>query len=388
MVAAAPPLLAEDMGYVPEKDSVHEDLTSAIALVKAQLAVQPGNSAAQFELAGLLGRARRYGEALTEYDALILAHAYDVDYALGRAQVLAWLGKNREALEELERATTLAPDYEAVWKLRFRLLRRQEAATDSDELAELRTEAEAKFPQAHWWQALPSERTARFHLTLGASYEHLSNDLPDWNGQYLSLEMTLKEKYRYFGRISRDARFDNFDRQFALGGEWNLPANWTGGVEISTGPGANFQPKSVFSLRAGRRFGNRWSAYFRWGQSRYTVATVNRFSGVAERYFGKYRAAYGLNVSHLNGSENTLAHTMTVDWYLSTGHSLRLNLANGKEAEAVDSNTVLQTDVSSVTISGRHAASDRLTVLWWVGTHRQGDLYRRSYVGLAVTVEI
>lgn len=389
VVCAAPAQSASDALKAGEHSVIAlQNIDLNIYRVKERLVAQPANSEIRFELARLLGQADRYVEALAEYNTLIRAHAYDVDYSLGRAQVLAWLGNDTAALVELERAKILAPNYEAVWQLRFLLLRRQQPTADSPELAALCAEAEARFPQSQWWQTSPPERDIRWYLTLSGTHESLSNDLPSWSNLHLQLDWIRNQNASYFGRLARDARFDNSDRQFALGGEWRFRANWSAGLEFNASPAADFQPKSGFSVHAGYQLSDGWRTDIRWRQRRYDTATVSTYSGTAERYFKDYRAAYSLNVSRLHGLGNTLAHTLTLDWYFSPQHSLRLTVSDGEEAEAVGTGQVLQTSVNNVTLSGRHRLKRRLTLSWWVGSHRQGDFYRRSYVGLAATVGI
>ena len=387
VLALAGQSMAETLS-VQDSANADENFILAIGLVKERLAAQPENSAVRSELARLLGWAGRYDEALAEYDDLINAHSDDVDYALGRAQVLAWLGNDTEALKELERATNLAPDYEAVWQLRFRLLRRQQPAADSAELAALRTETEARFPQSRWWRVPPLERDIRWQLTLGAAYEYLSNDLPDWNNLFLRLDWLRDRNARYFLRFSQDARFDNSDSQFVFGGEWRLPGDWAGGLEFNSSTTANFQPKSGTSLHVSRQLDAGWGVDLRWRQRRFDSATVSTYTGTVERYFGNYRAAYGMNLSHVHGLGDTLAHTLVLNWYVTRKHSFGIILTDGEEAEAVGTGQVLQTAVASITFSGRHLLNERLTLAWWAGSHRQGDLYRRNYAGLAVTVGI
>lgn len=380
--------MAETGEVLTNGDLPVEDLDTGIRSMRARLAEGPEDSAMRAELARMLGRAGKYVEALGEYDALINAHPDDVDHSLGRAQVFAWLGNDAEALEELERATTLAPDYEALWQLRFRLLRRRQPLLASAELAALSAQAESRFPQAEWWRIPQAAKMRRWQLTLGAGYESLSRDLPDWNSQFMQLEWLRNQHARYFLRLARDARFDNADPQFVLGGEWLLPRKWAGGLEINSSTNTNFHPNSGSSLHLGRELGAGWGVDFRWRQRRFDTATVSTYTATAERYFGRYRAAYGLNFSRLHGLGDTIAHTLALNWYMSKKHSLGVAFADGEEAEAVATGLVLQTAITSITFSGRHLLSQRLTLAWWAGSHRQGDLYRRNYVGMAVTVGI
>ncbi len=386
MICLLPALSVADQFHpTPQVSDAGSESAEMIGL-RSRLADEPTDVTARATLARLLSQDGRYDEALGEYEQLIAAYPNDVDHSLARAQVLSWMGQDREALNELERAKNLAPDYEDVWRLQFALLGRQHDAASESALIVLRDDAIARFPEATWTTAPGSVKSIEWELTVGAAYEQLSKDLPDWNNQYVQLDWIRNSDERYFGRIARDARFDSSDQQFALGGNWRVLQDWNWGAEINASPSADFQPESGFALHAGRSLGRDWIADASFRQRRYTNAIVSTYGGALQRYFGNYRAAYGLNVSHLHGLGNSLAHTLSIDWYMTEQDSLRLTVADGEEAEAVGAGQVLETPVTSLTLSGRHAFNDRVALSWWTGTHRQGSYYRRSYVGLALTV--
>jgi len=103
-----------------------------------------------------------------------------------------------------------------------------------------------------------------------------------------------------------------------------------------------------------------------------------------ERYFGNYRAAYTLNASRLHGAATSLSHVVSLGWYPREGLALGIVAATGEEAEVIAPGQILETDVDSITLTGRHALTPRISLDWWLGTHAQGDIYRRRYAGLAV----
>jgi len=362
------------------------DKTPEIRALESAIAARPDDYTARAELARLLGRAGRYEEALSQYDGLVQAFPDDVDHSLARAYVLSWLGRDQEALRELERARVLAPDYQDVWQLEIRVLERQKDVASKTTAEALRLEAENHFPDSEWRRSIEVAEEIHWKMTLGAGYEDLSGDNPDWNNQFLQLDWMRSGNQRYFGRVARDVRFDHADRQFVAGGEWRLPRDWTVGGEVNASPDANFQPETGFAFYLERPFAKDWVGDLAIQQRRYSDATVSTYGAALQRYFGNYRLAYGLKLSHLHGYENSLAQSLAMDWYVTPQTSVRITLSGGDEAEAVGAGQVLETSVRSATLSGRHAFSERLTLSWSAGTHLQGDLYRRNYVGLALTV--
>lgn len=83
-----------------------------------------------------------------------------------------------------------------------------------------------------------------------------------------------------------------------------------------------------------------------------------------------------------------MGHTLTTNWYFNDVASIGVTLSGGEEAEAVGNGAVLKTDVRGVSLSGRYQLGERYTLQGWIGTHEQGDLYRRRFLGLAISIRI
>lgn len=376
--------LALFAGEPPTAAEVSADLESVTELLNEELAITPGDDAKRFELARILARREQYVQALAHYELLVREHPENVDYSFGRAQVLAWMGSDAKALTELERAKRLAPDYEDVWKLHFALANRQpEHDTNIDAL---RADAKTRFPTSTWWQDLGTDQEFEWHLTVGGVYENLSDGLPDWNSQSAELSWQRTSGSLYFSRLTRDERFDQTDTQFAVGSEWHLPGAWFAGLALTTSDNPSFQPKTGATAHVGRSLAAGWGLDFRWQQKRYDTATVSTYTALAEKYFGNYRAAYSLNASRLHGEQTSLAHLLTLNWYVTDRTSFGIVMATGEEAEVIVPGQILQTDIRNVTLSGRHKLNHRMTLNWWAGTHEQGIFYRRTYVGMAVSI--
>jgi len=44
-------------------------------------------------------------------------------------------------------------------------------------------------------------------------------------------------------------------------------------------------------------------------------------------------------------------------------------------------------DTSAIAMSGQHPLGNGLSILWRLGTHRQGSIYRRNSIGLSIAGE-
>ena len=73
------------------------------------LQLKPQDEETRFLYARILIWDHQWEESLTEYDTLLAGAADNVDYLLGKAQVLVWSGQAAAAMPVLERALELDP---------------------------------------------------------------------------------------------------------------------------------------------------------------------------------------------------------------------------------------------------------------------------------------
>lgn len=377
---------ASDLESNVERAVSRQDFITAMSLLNDRLNEHPDDNTAQFKRAQILAWMGDYAAARVEFDELVSENPDNVDYVLGHARVLAWQGHDTEALLELGHARQLAPDYEAVWQLQFQLLSRQENEAARESLGEFRSEAEQRFPQAPWLPA--AEISSHWTLLAGLNVENLSNNLPGWNQQFLELISSRSNGARYFIRASRYERFGTSDSAVGVGGDWQLVHNWFAGVNVHIAPGAQFQPDYEYGAHAGRALPGDWVVDLQHRRRHYDTAIVDSYIATTEHYFGNFRAAYALGLSHLHGASNSLGHTITFNWYQNDHTSFGVSFNNGDEAEAIGAGQVLVTRVRGVTLTGRRALNERIGLNWWLGTQEQGNFYRRQYAGIAVSIRL
>lgn len=357
LLAAAGPVAVAADARAADAAIDERDWAAARALLEDALAERPGDAALRFRLAQVLRWSGEPRGALAEYDALLDEYPDNVDYVYGRALALEQLGRHADALAAARRAARQAPEYEAVRQLERRLAEHENPVADA---------------------------ATRYFLTAGAGYEDLTNALPGWQQQFLRLDGETAARGDYHASVSRYERFDRSDLELGVGGLWQAGENWVLQAGLALGGDADFLPETGFYGRVLRTLGDGWNAAAALRHRRYETTTVSTWSAEAERYFGDYRAAYTLNASRLHGAATSLSHVLSLGWYPREGLALGLVAATGKEAEVIAPGQILETDVDSLTLTGRHALTPRITLDWWLGTHAQGDIYRRRYAGLAV----
>ncbi len=361
---------------------------TAMALLCLVSAAEPALSdspTSQFETAQLDLRSGNYSEALETFSDLRRRYPRDVDYALGRSQALERLGRDREALTELDQALDLAPNYEDVWRLKHALLSRQKSKEDRLRLDTLRAAAATRFPHSAWWHA--PARESRWTVLVGAGYDSLTNRLPSWNNQFVEISRERSQHDRVGLELTRSQRYSEND--FGITARYLRHFDgWFAGGALGIGNDPLFQPRTTFEAHGGRALDRGWVTSLGYRYKDYRSATVSSLFGTVEKYHGSFRFAYTLTASRLHDASNFNNHAAAVDWYASDSRSYRLSLSTGNEAEVLENGEVLKTGVQSVSIGGRHALSERLSVQWWIGTHEQGRFYRRNFLGMAVSIGI
>ena len=351
-------------------------------LPRAQAQESPTPSQ-RYELARTLARSGGVEAALAEFDALLEEFPNDADYLLGRAQMLARLGRTAEAIETAERALTLAPGYEDVWQLRLQLAQR---AGDDAAVAALRAEVAARFPDASWWQPAPAPTEYRRWFSTGSGADHLSNGAPDWSRQFLRFDWETGESAALFAELSRSERFDERDSSLYVGGTWDALPHWQLGAALAGTEEPRFLPERELSFDATRAWAHGWGTALGVRQRDYVTGDVRSYAFTGEKYFSDYRVAYRLDHSRQSGADSALTHALTLAWYPNEKRSLGVTLGSGEEIEIIGLDQLLRTSVDNVTLTGNENLSGRLALSWWLGTHEQGDFYRRDYAGLSIRI--
>lgn len=324
---------------------------------------------------------------LAELTTLREQYPHDVDHALARGQLLARVGDNEAALEDLREASRLAPDYEDVWRVRAAVLLRQDDEASRQELEAVVAEAAQRFPESLWWRNAIAPDEPTWTIVAGAGHDRLDNDAPSWNQLFANASHARDWGSYRFG-LARDSRFDETDITLSVGAESKFASDWYAGLDVATVSSPRFLPEWSYGGYVGRTLPDGWALNLRYLRREYPDTAVDTQIAAVEKYVGDYRFAYSLGHSRLDGASSSLSHSLTLNWYYSDLASIGINFNTGEESEAIGAGRVLQTDVDGLSVTVRRHLNERLELNWWLGTHKQGDFYRRTFLGMAVTYRL
>jgi YaiO family outer membrane protein len=216
-------------------------------------------------------------------------------------------------------------------------------------------------------------------VELGASYEFVSKDSPDWQTYYFSINHKFSTGQVLYGTASAVRRFETTDPNFMIGFVQPLTESkrWIATVEAGGSPNHQILPTTSFLGQVERIFGKGWIGRAGLRHSRYPTDIVNMGIFGAERYFKAYRGAYTLYVAHLNGKGTAFSHAFQGHYYYGERNNVGVGFAFGQEIESVPGG-LIRTDVLDFSFTGRHWMTNKWGLSYVAVWHRQGDLYTRS----------
>jgi YaiO family outer membrane protein len=152
---------------------------------------------------------------------------------------------------------------------------------------------------------------------------------------------------------------------------------WTFFVEGSASPTHRILPKFSTLLQIERSLKKGWGAQAGWRHTKFNTARTNTGIITVERYFSNYRAAYTLYATKLAGAGTSAAHRVHFARYYNEKSSVNLSFATGREVENLGAR-ILQTDVRSFSVGGRHWINQHWALNYNYGLTRQGSIYTRQ----------
>ncbi len=110
---------------------------------------------------------------------------------------------------------------------------------------------------------------------------------------------------------------------------------------------------------------------------------TDRSTGIilgAERYFGRYRAAYFFRGGSAENAGGAAGHRLSFTEYVTDQTSYTVAINAGREAESVGNGRLIRTDVKGISVGGRLGVSRQGALTAELGYYEQGALYTRRSI--------
>jgi YaiO family outer membrane protein len=217
-------------------------------------------------------------------------------------------------------------------------------------------------------------------IEAGGTYEQLTDDKPDWKSLYLDAMQAFAPRQTLYGAARETERFDLRDFELSAGYAHPLGAQWTAVIEASYSPDHHVLAEASGFGQLYWVAGGGWVLNGGGRFSSYTDEDARVLTAGVDRYFGHYRAAYTYYNGKPEDASSASSHRVSIDYYYFDERSrVGVAVSWGREVENVGPPTgIVTSDVRSISLVGRHWFTPNWAIAWEIGTHEQGDLYRRT----------
>lgn len=343
----------------------------------------PQDLSATYLLARLYSWQSRWDESLTLYTALLAQYPGNVDYQLGKGQVLFWRGDFEEAYATLDSARDAAPGYEQIWRNELQVLDSLRGEPNyAAKWSQLKQDAAARFPSSDWSSiaAVPvlemQPRHWRRTYESLAGYETLGAGREPWRRAQIGVAFASDTRKAVNLEARSEQRFALTDWQFGANYSQSLP-RVTVGAEFAFSPGAQVLPEMVAAINAQARLFDSWTPSLGYRYSAYSNSGVHTVSGGAETYLKdvlySYQAAAVFNSGYSAGSN----HRAQAIYFYGVESRVGLLFLTGTEIERLGPKATLESQITAAVVSIEHWVSNRFALISQANGQKQGSLYTR-----------
>lgn len=353
----------------------NKNFTGAQAILSDRLKSHPTDIQTQFLYARALAWGGKYSEASSQLDLLIDQYPDNSDYLLTKARVLSWQNKNSQAIDVLERARQISPDYFELWKFQLTLLKREYAEKDRNKVKSYYIKFKQQFSERNIPPlSLPIPIKNRFILST-FNYDNLDNGS---TGKIASISYgDYWKKYQYIINMDAINRFDINDQQINLSANTKKKPNlWLSGGISASSQNVLFPMYSIYG-KVDYLTNKKWLGSYKLSHQQYKSITVdsNQFS-ISKRW-GQLEPRIALYVTTIDYNDITLVTAAQLTYIFKNRHTLRLSLSTGSELEYIDESTIIY-DIKNITLDGKYKVNRDWSFIYALSHHIQGTAYTQN----------
>ncbi len=215
--------------------------------------------------------------------------------------------------------------------------------------------------------------------------DRLSGGRESWRNESIFVEHKNDTGTLSGLRINTTRRFGLNDHQLEGFHSRRLTDKLRLGIDASISPSHQVLARHAAGGNLQYEFSRGWLVH---GGARHTVydaVSVAQVSGGIEHYFGNWGAALTVYNSHAYDEHNQTI-VARLSRYYGDKNRINLMLASGREPASI-AGGIVNSDVRSVTLTGRYWLRPTLAVDYAVSTAQQGDFYSRTggSIGLVIS---
>lgn len=223
----------------------------------------------------------------------------------------------------------------------------------------------------------PSAFDASPYVEAGYTSDYLTNHAPEWNSEYVLVNLPLKA----FGLLTVQGenveRFGLTDQTISASYAYSFPI----GIITLDGRYADnpdFLAKNTVGLVWNGKLPDGLGYNLGAEQRQYEDAKTNIYSLGVEKNIGEFRFAYTCMVSSIDHSNGELAHRMQAQWISASNNRVGVTYSFGIEPEKIDQNTLTSIKTNYVQVNGLFWPVKRvgLVAAYWHGM--EGRYYQRN----------
>jgi YaiO family outer membrane protein len=233
-------------------------------------------------------------------------------------------------------------------------------------------------------EAIAGTDSARYEVDVGVEHETLNKNLPDWHARSLRIKRSSASHHNLRAGVRETDRFGQQDTQLHVGGNWQAREGLVLGLEAGYSATHHILPARYGQADLAWSIAPQWVVNAGARASSYDTGSTQVFHLGADRYWGRERFGAMLFAGGPAGSAVTSSYRL--QWTHDYGqHSwVGVSLTQGRETENLGAPGFLTSQIKGAAISGRHGLGSAWALTWVLGTHQQGDAYRRSGVTLGL----
>ena len=225
------------------------------------------------------------------------------------------------------------------------------------------------------------------YVEAGYTVDHLTNNDPSWNSQYVNLFMPLKSYGLLNVRVENVDRFLLTDQAISFSyaypfaiGVINLDGGYTGNAEFlaknSVGLGWNGKLPEGFGYTLGA------------AQRNYSDALLHIYSIGLEKNAGQFRIAYTASISTIDNSQGEFAGRVQAQWISRKDNRLGLTYSDGVEPSVVSAGNLTSIQTKNLQLDGLYRVTKKtgVTAAFWHS--KEGNYYQRNGGQLGIRIAL